>query len=120
MLGSDASSATLATASSSGDGQINSNSVHVALLDSHYTELAELVEKALLLPSLEAAVCLSKTASMSSCRRSGERGVRVSSRRRPGERAPDQRRYSRGAVAVGATDNKADRIVTAAIGALVK
>ncbi|XP_052200193.1 fasciclin-like arabinogalactan protein 16 [Diospyros lotus] len=36
--------------------QINSNSVLVALLDSHYTELAELVEKALLLPTLEAAV----------------------------------------------------------------
>ena len=30
-------------------GQINSNSVLVALLDSHYIELAELVEKALLL-----------------------------------------------------------------------
>ncbi|XP_047315419.1 fasciclin-like arabinogalactan protein 16 [Impatiens glandulifera] len=37
-------------------GQINSNSVLVALLDSHYTELAELVEKALLLQRLEAAV----------------------------------------------------------------
>ncbi|KAL2526071.1 Fasciclin-like arabinogalactan protein 17 [Abeliophyllum distichum] len=36
--------------------QINSNSVLVALLDSHYTELAELVEKALLLPTLEEAV----------------------------------------------------------------
>ncbi|PSS15840.1 Fasciclin-like arabinogalactan protein [Actinidia chinensis var. chinensis] len=36
--------------------QINSNSVLVALLDSHYTELAELVEKALLLQQLEAAV----------------------------------------------------------------
>ncbi|XP_054801978.1 fasciclin-like arabinogalactan protein 15 [Prosopis cineraria] len=36
--------------------QINSNSVLVALLDSHYTELAELVEKALLLPKLEGAV----------------------------------------------------------------
>ncbi|XP_052175727.1 fasciclin-like arabinogalactan protein 16 [Diospyros lotus] len=35
---------------------INSNSVLVALLDSHYTELAELVEKALLLPDLEAAL----------------------------------------------------------------
>ncbi|KAK9170240.1 hypothetical protein Syun_002380 [Stephania yunnanensis] len=32
---------------------INSNSVLVALLDSHYTELAELVEKALLLQTLE-------------------------------------------------------------------
>ncbi|GMJ12184.1 FASCICLIN-like arabinogalactan protein 17 precursor [Hibiscus trionum] len=37
-------------------GQINSNSVLVALLDSHYTELAELVEKALLLHTLEEAV----------------------------------------------------------------
>lgn len=35
---------------------INSNSVLVALLDSHYTELAELVEKALLLQTLEATV----------------------------------------------------------------
>ncbi|KAL6559078.1 Fasciclin-like arabinogalactan protein 17 [Orobanche hederae] len=35
---------------------INSNSVLVALLDSQYTELAELVEKALLLQSLEKAV----------------------------------------------------------------
>ncbi|KAG6680489.1 hypothetical protein I3842_13G045700 [Carya illinoinensis] len=32
---------------------VNSNSVLVALLDSHYTELAELVEKALLLQTLE-------------------------------------------------------------------
>lgn len=37
-------------------GQINSNSVLVALLDSHYTELAELIEKALLLQPLEDAV----------------------------------------------------------------
>ncbi|XWS57106.1 hypothetical protein CRYUN_Cryun09bG0143100 [Craigia yunnanensis] len=37
-------------------GQINSNSVLVALLDSHYTELAELVEKALLLQALEETV----------------------------------------------------------------
>ncbi|KAH1030364.1 hypothetical protein J1N35_042538 [Gossypium stocksii] len=37
-------------------GQISSNSVLVALLDSHYTELAELVEKALLLQSLEESV----------------------------------------------------------------
>ncbi|KAK4765462.1 hypothetical protein SAY86_026552 [Trapa natans] len=37
-------------------GQINSNSILVALLDSHYTELAELVEKALLLQTLEEAV----------------------------------------------------------------
>lgn len=36
--------------------QINSNSVLVALLDSHYTELAELVEKGLLLQTLEQAV----------------------------------------------------------------
>ncbi|KAK3000737.1 hypothetical protein RJ639_021936, partial [Escallonia herrerae] len=40
----------------SNSGQINSNSVLVALLDSHYTELAELVEKALLLQTLEEAV----------------------------------------------------------------
>ncbi|KAD4584003.1 hypothetical protein E3N88_21604 [Mikania micrantha] len=36
--------------------QINSNSVLVALLDSGYTELSELVEKALLLQALEKAV----------------------------------------------------------------
>ncbi|KAI5425243.1 fasciclin-like arabinogalactan protein 15 [Lathyrus oleraceus] len=36
--------------------QINSNSILVALLDSHYTELSELVEKALLLQKLEEAV----------------------------------------------------------------
>ncbi|CAI9773085.1 unnamed protein product [Fraxinus pennsylvanica] len=36
--------------------QVNSNSILVALLDSHYTELAELVEKALLLSTLEQAV----------------------------------------------------------------
>ncbi|KAK4725222.1 hypothetical protein R3W88_028001 [Solanum pinnatisectum] len=36
--------------------QINSNSILVALLDSHYTELSELVEKALLLQTLEEAV----------------------------------------------------------------
>ncbi|KAF2574854.1 hypothetical protein F2Q70_00006556 [Brassica cretica] len=41
---------------SSGSGQINSNSVLVALLDSRYTELSELVEKALLLQTLEEAV----------------------------------------------------------------
>ncbi|VVA97264.1 unnamed protein product [Arabis nemorensis] len=39
-----------------GSSQINSNSVLVALLDSRYTELAELVEKALLLQTLEDAV----------------------------------------------------------------
>ncbi|KAF5747753.1 hypothetical protein HS088_TW05G00480 [Tripterygium wilfordii] len=42
--------------SASVTGQINSNSVLVALLDSHYTELAEIVEKALLLQTLEEAV----------------------------------------------------------------
>ncbi|CAN4113921.1 unnamed protein product [Withania somnifera] len=36
--------------------QINSNSVLVALLDSHYSELSELVEKALLLQTLEDAL----------------------------------------------------------------
>ncbi len=36
--------------------QINSNSVLVALLESHYTELAELVEKAALLQTLEDVV----------------------------------------------------------------
>lgn len=41
---------------SNSSAQINSNSVLVALLDSHYTELAELVEKALLLQTLEEAV----------------------------------------------------------------
>uniref|UniRef100_A0A5B7AG22 Putative fasciclin-like arabinogalactan protein 16 n=1 Tax=Davidia involucrata TaxID=16924 RepID=A0A5B7AG22_DAVIN len=44
------------SSSPSNSGQINSNSVLVALLDSHYTELAELVEKALLLQTLEEAV----------------------------------------------------------------
>ncbi|KAI4322500.1 hypothetical protein L6164_022189 [Bauhinia variegata] len=43
-------------ASSGNSGQINSNSVLVALLDSHYTELAELVEKAMLLQTLEETV----------------------------------------------------------------
>nr|ABK25415.1 unknown [Picea sitchensis] len=42
--------------SSSSQVAINSNSVLVALLDSHYTELAELVEKALLLQTLEEVV----------------------------------------------------------------
>ncbi|KAI4334151.1 hypothetical protein L6164_018876 [Bauhinia variegata] len=42
--------------SSANSGQINSNSVLVALLDSHYTELAELVEKAMLLHTLEETV----------------------------------------------------------------
>ncbi|CAA0822555.1 Fasciclin-like arabinogalactan protein 17 [Striga hermonthica] len=40
----------------SGGPLVNSNSVLVALLDSHYTELSELVEKALLLQTLEDAV----------------------------------------------------------------
>ncbi|KAL0303640.1 UNVERIFIED_CONTAM: Fasciclin-like arabinogalactan protein 17 [Sesamum radiatum] len=35
---------------------ISSNSILIALLDSHYTELSELVEKALLLHTLEAAL----------------------------------------------------------------
>lgn len=47
---------TINTTTAAHSGQINSNSVLVALLDSHYTELAELVEKALLLQSLEDAV----------------------------------------------------------------
>ncbi|GAU41666.1 hypothetical protein TSUD_272500 [Trifolium subterraneum] len=42
--------------SSSSTVQINSNSILVALLDSHYTELAELVEKAMLLQTLEETV----------------------------------------------------------------
>ena len=37
-------------------GQINSNSVLIALMDSHYTELVELVEKALLLQTLEETI----------------------------------------------------------------
>ena len=37
-------------------GQINSNSVLVALMDSYYTELVELVEKALLLQTLEETI----------------------------------------------------------------
>ncbi|XP_044492736.1 fasciclin-like arabinogalactan protein 16 [Mangifera indica] len=48
--------ASIAAALPHSSGQINSNSVLVALLDSHYTELAELVEKALLLHTLEEAV----------------------------------------------------------------
>ncbi|KAG6590150.1 Fasciclin-like arabinogalactan protein 17, partial [Cucurbita argyrosperma subsp. sororia] len=46
----------LSSPSANSSGQINSNSVLVALLDSHYTELAELIEKALLLQNLEDAV----------------------------------------------------------------
>ncbi|KAM7532232.1 hypothetical protein LguiB_035642 [Lonicera macranthoides] len=46
----------MGSALSEKSSQINSNSVLVALLDSHYTELAELVEKALLLQTLEDAV----------------------------------------------------------------
>ncbi|KAK4255316.1 hypothetical protein QN277_008329 [Acacia crassicarpa] len=52
---SDSPNPRLSVASSS-SGQINSNSVLVALLDSHYTELAELVEKAMLLQTLEDTV----------------------------------------------------------------
>jgi uncharacterized surface protein with fasciclin (FAS1) repeats len=44
------------SSSSSPTSQINSNSVLVALLDSHYTELAELIEKAMLLQTLENTV----------------------------------------------------------------
>ncbi|KAJ0908492.1 putative FAS1 domain-containing protein [Helianthus annuus] len=47
---------TVAVAAIGAAAQINSNSVLVALLDSRYTELAELVEKALLLQTLEDAV----------------------------------------------------------------
>ncbi|KAI3939096.1 hypothetical protein MKX01_001964 [Papaver californicum] len=43
-------------ASNTTSSPISSNSVLVALLDSHYTELSELVEKALLLQKLEEAV----------------------------------------------------------------
>ncbi|KAJ4758890.1 Fasciclin-like arabinogalactan protein 15 [Rhynchospora pubera] len=50
------SSTTAGTSSSGTSTGINSNSVLVALLDSHYTELAELVEKALLLQTLEDVV----------------------------------------------------------------
>ncbi|KAF3327799.1 fasciclin-like protein FLA26 [Carex littledalei] len=50
------STGTGTSTSTSTSGGINSNSVLVALLDSHYTELAELVEKALLLQTLEDAV----------------------------------------------------------------
>ncbi|GJW47512.1 fasciclin-like arabinogalactan protein 17 [Tanacetum coccineum] len=46
----------LSTTSTALTTQINSNSVLVALLDSHYTELSELVEKALLLQTLEQTV----------------------------------------------------------------
>ncbi|GAA0173780.1 hypothetical protein LIER_27328 [Lithospermum erythrorhizon] len=41
---------------SNSSAQINSNSVLVALLDSQYTELSELIEKAMLLQTLEEAV----------------------------------------------------------------
>nr|BAE71191.1 hypothetical protein [Trifolium pratense] len=50
ILSSSSSSSSLPTS------QINSNSVLVALLDSHYTELAELIEKAMLLQTLENTV----------------------------------------------------------------
>lgn len=51
-----ASSSASLSSSTSSSAQINSNSILVALLDSHYTELAELVEKAMLLHTLEQAV----------------------------------------------------------------
>ncbi|CAL0333939.1 unnamed protein product [Lupinus luteus] len=44
------------SSTSQSQSQINSNSILVALLDSHYTELAELVEKAMLLQKLEDTV----------------------------------------------------------------
>lgn len=47
---------TLSSSSTTTQPQINSNSILVALLDSHYTELAELVEKAMLLQTLEDTV----------------------------------------------------------------
>ncbi|KAK1271081.1 Fasciclin-like arabinogalactan protein 17 [Acorus gramineus] len=47
---------TISASAAASTGGVNSNSVLVALLDSHYTELAELVEKALLLQTLEDAV----------------------------------------------------------------
>ncbi|KAJ4825768.1 Fasciclin-like arabinogalactan protein 17 [Turnera subulata] len=53
---SSSSSSSTSKPSSTTPQTINSNSVLVALLDSHYTELAELVEKALLLQTLEDAV----------------------------------------------------------------
>ncbi|KAK3126415.1 hypothetical protein QOZ80_7AG0556180 [Eleusine coracana subsp. coracana] len=53
---SSASTTTGGAISNSGSTGVSSNSVLVALLDSHYTELAELVEKALLLQTLEDAV----------------------------------------------------------------
>ncbi|CAJ2660269.1 unnamed protein product [Trifolium pratense] len=49
-------SSSSSSSSSLPTSQINSNSVLVALLDSHYTELAELIEKAMLLQTLENTV----------------------------------------------------------------
>ncbi|XP_004487436.1 fasciclin-like arabinogalactan protein 15 [Cicer arietinum] len=49
-------SSSSSSSSSSPTSQINSNSVLLALLDSHYTELAELIEKAMLLQTLEQTV----------------------------------------------------------------
>jgi hypothetical protein len=49
------------TSSSTSSNQINSKSVLVALLDSHHTELAEFVEKALLLQMLKEAIGKHKT-----------------------------------------------------------
>ncbi|KAI3865091.1 hypothetical protein MKW92_007713 [Papaver armeniacum] len=55
-LPTEKSSNVVVVKSNSASSPISSNSVLVALLDSHYTELAELVEKALLLQKLEEAV----------------------------------------------------------------
>ncbi|KAJ0778121.1 putative fasciclin-like arabinogalactan protein/17/18 [Helianthus annuus] len=46
----------IAINANSSSSQISSNSVLVALLDSHYTDLSELIEKALLLQTLEQVV----------------------------------------------------------------
>ncbi|KAL6647029.1 hypothetical protein ACP70R_014466 [Stipagrostis hirtigluma subsp. patula] len=55
-LPSSSTGAAATTTGAGGGTGVSSNSVLVALLDSHYTELAELVEKALLLQPLEDAV----------------------------------------------------------------
>ncbi|XP_062082495.1 fasciclin-like arabinogalactan protein 16 [Humulus lupulus] len=55
-LPENANPRSFSSSNTSSSGQINSNSILVALLDSHYTELAELVEKALLLQTLEEVV----------------------------------------------------------------
>ncbi|XP_010557991.1 PREDICTED: fasciclin-like arabinogalactan protein 17 [Tarenaya hassleriana] len=61
--------------SGSGSGQISSNSVLVALLDSRYTELAELVEKALLLQTLEDTVGRHNITIFAPCNEALERGL---------------------------------------------